>query len=117
MPCVHCGLFLHSRLLQVLQRQQAQPLPQGRTARAIERGHAVHDHAEPVMDDDTTDAAWAQLENEQELLRGDPAFTDWLESIERQEINDDRETYWAESLASGVPTEPDQQAPEAYQQG
>jgi hypothetical protein len=37
------------------------------------------------MDPDTTDAAWHQLEleqQEQELLRADPAFSEWLEYIE-----------------------------------
>ncbi len=34
------------------------------------------------MDEDTEQAAWAQLENEQELLRADPAFDSWLDQLE-----------------------------------
>lgn len=34
------------------------------------------------MDEDTEMAAWAQLEQEQEQLRADPAFNEWLDFIE-----------------------------------
>lgn len=34
------------------------------------------------MDEDAAQAAWAQVENEQELLRADPAFDEWLDYLE-----------------------------------
>lgn len=54
------------------------------------------------MDDDTEQAAWAQLELEgrrlQEMLTADPGYLEWLESIEamtsqRKEMNDGTECF------------------------
>lgn len=45
------------------------------------------------MDEDTEMAAWHQLEleeqQEQELLRADPAYLEWLESIEARAFNEE----------------------------
>lgn len=46
------------------------------------------------MDDDTEMAAWHQMELEQqeaqEILRADPAFVEWLESIEAMALGKEK---------------------------
>ena len=55
-----------------------------------------------AMDDDTTDAAWAQTANEQqefeeqELLRADPAFIEWLESLNSESTKEYERGYHCE---------------------